>query len=316
MADRFLPATAAPIPPGTGRWPPPRDGVLGRAAVPPDVAWPPPFVPRHGQVVASEQGSAQGLLLSLFAAEPHLYVHTGLVAHEGDEVVVYETQGQLRAEIGGTPASRISGGVRRVAWNDFAKAQRFIAVFDPPPGVDADRAVAYARARLGAPFDALFDARDDTRLYCTELTARALSAGGWGPEPVAFSANPSLQVVISWMGIEAPELYSPASIVGPLTQVAIFSRYHSPRQLNAYFAAKLEIYRRFTADQRIGNVIDYSQFTGLRLRQPVQDFLAAVNAAAATWPPAADPADPELAQRVRALATLYLGTLPDDTAGS
>jgi hypothetical protein len=284
--------------------------------VPPDVAWPPPFVPGHGQVVASEQGSAQGLLLSLFAAEPHLFVHTGLVAHEGDDVVVYETQGQLRAEIGGTPASRIGGGVRRVPWNDFAKAQRFIAIFEPPPGLDVERAVAYARARLGAPFDAQFDARDDTRLYCTELTARALGAGGWRVESVAFSTNPSLQVVISWMGIEAPGLYSPASIVGPLAQVAIFSRYHSQQQLNAYFAAKLEIYRRFTADQRIGNVIDYSQWRGLRLRQPVQDFLAAVNAAATTWPPAADASDPGLTQRVQALATTYLGTLPDGTAGS
>jgi hypothetical protein len=118
------------------------------------------------------------------------------------------------------------------------------------------------------------------------------------------------------MGIEAPGLYSPASIVGPLAQVAIFSRYHSQQQLNAYFAAKLEIYRRFTADQRIGNVIDYSQWRGLRLRQPVQDFLAAVNAAATTWPPAADASDPGLTQRVQALATTYLGTLPDGATGS
>jgi hypothetical protein len=48
----------------------------------------------------------------------------------------------------------------------------------------------------------------------------------------------------------------------------------------------------------------------------VQDFLAAVNAAATTWPPAADASDPGLTQRVQALATTYLGTLPDGTAGS
>jgi hypothetical protein len=316
MAATFLPATPAPIPPGTGHWPPPRGGVVSRAAVPPDVAWPPPFVPGHGQIVASEQGSAQGLLLSLFASEPHLFVHTGLVAHEGDEVVVYETQGQLRAEIGGTPASRVGGGVRRVPWSDFARMQRFIAVFDPPPGLDVERAVAHARGQLGVPFDALFDDRDDTRLYCNELTARALTAGGWRPEAVPFSANPSLQVIINWMGVDATALYSAASIVGPLDQVAIFSRYHSPGQIAAYFAAKLELSRRFTADQRVGNVIAYSGLAGLSLRPPVQDFLAAVNAAAAAWPVTDDATDPDLTRRVQALAVLYLGPLPDGTTGS
>jgi hypothetical protein len=315
-ADTFLPASPAPIAPGAGRWPPPRDGLLRRADVPADVAWPPPLVPRHGHVVASEQGSAQGLLLSLFAAEPHLFVHTGLVAHEAGEVVVYETQGVLRAEIGGTPATRISGGVRRVPWDEFARDQRFVAVFEPPPGLDVDRAVAYARERVGLPFDPLFDARDDSRLYCTELTARALAAGGWTSQLVAFTANPSLRQILGWLGISADEIYSPTSIVGPLDQVAIFSRYHSPQQLMAYFAAKLEIYRRFTADQRLGNVIAYSPFRGLSLRQPVQDFLAAVNAAAPGWPAAAGPSDPELARRVRQLATTYLGPFPDATDGA
>jgi hypothetical protein len=284
--------------------------------VPADVAWPPPLVPRHGQVVASEQGSAQGLLLSLFAAEPHLYVHTGLVAHEAGEVVVYETQGVLRAEIGGTPASRISGGVRRVPWDEFARNQRFIAVFEPPPGLDVERAVAYARDRVGDPFDALFDAREDERLYCTELTARALAAGGWTAQPVAFTGNRSLQQVLGWLGVGADEIFSPASIVGPLEQVAVFSRYHSAQQLTAYFAAKLELYRRFTADQRFGNVIAYSSFRGLSLRQPVQDFLTAVNSAAPGWPAAVGPTDPELARRVRQLANLYLGTFPDAADGT
>ncbi|MBL8225473.1 MAG: hypothetical protein JNM50_09090 [Chromatiales bacterium] len=315
-ADTFLPASPAPIAPGSGRWPPPRDGLLRRAEVPADVAWPPPLVPRHGQVVASEQGSAQGLLLSLFSAEPHLFVHTGLVAHEAGEVVVYETQGVLRAEIGGTPAKRISGGVRRVPWDEFAREQRFIAVFEPPPGLDVERAVAYARDRIGAPFDPLFDAREDGRLYCTELTARALAAGGWTAQPVELTTNPSLQQVMGWLGIGASEIYSPGSIVGPLEQVAIFSRHHSPPQLTAYFAAKLELYRRFTPDQRLGNVIAYSPVRGLSLRQPVQDFLAAVNAAAPDWPATAGPADPELARRVRQLASTYLGAFPDAADGA
>ncbi len=292
--------------PRTGRWPPPR-GLLRARTSPATAAWPPPFRPREGQLVASEQGSAQGLFLSLFAAEPHDFVHTGMVVSDPDGLFVYETNGFLRAEIGGTPAQRVAGGARRVPWDEFAGSQRFVAVFDPPAGVDIDRAIGWLREHLGTPFDLRFDPRDDAALYCSELTAKALAAGGAPPPLAPFSANASLGAVRDWIGIGADGLYVPPAITGRGPAVALVSRWHSRRQVHAYFAAKRELHRRFTPDQPVGNVVSYSAWLGLRLRPTVQAFLAAVDAGADAWPEAEAPQPGALAERVAAIANQHLG---------
>lgn len=310
LADRFVPAGPAATSaaaPAHGRWPPSRGGLLRRRLPPAGADRPPPFVPRPGQLVASEQGSAQGLFLSLFAAEPHDFVHTGIVVTDPDGTFVYETNGFLRAEIGGTPADRVAGGVRRVPWEDFARDQRFVAVFDPPAGLDVGRTVDYLRGQLGTPFDLRFDPRDDAALYCSELTAKALAAGGFDPALASFNANPSLRTVRDWLGIDADGLYVPPAITGTGPPVALISRWHSRRQIHAYFAAKRELHRRFTADQPVGNVLGYSPWRGLRLRPAVQGFLAAVDAAAAGWPEADAPDRAALGARVAALARRHLG---------
>lgn len=309
IADGFL---ATPGAATAARWPPDRDRL--RAPRSPAAAWPPPLRPRPGQLVASEQGSAQGLFLSLFAAEPHDFVHTGMVVADPDGLFVYETNGFLRAEIGGTPAQRVAGGARRVPWDEFVGGQRFVAVFDPPAGLDVDRAIGWLRERLGTPFDLRFDPRDDAALYCSELTAKALAAGGAPPPLAPFNTNASLGAVRDWIGSIADGLYVPPAITGPGPPVALVSRWHSRRQIHAYFAAKRELHRRFTADQTLGNVIGYSPWRGLRLRPPVQGFLAAVDAAAEDWPEAEAPDTAALAARVAVLARQYLGVFPAPAA--
>jgi hypothetical protein len=313
LADGFIatPGAAAATP--IASWPPDRGRLRARPS-PPAAAWPPPFRPRPGQLVASEQGSAQGLFLSLFAAEYHDFVHTGMVVADRDGLFVYETNGFIRAELGGTPAQRVAGGARRVPWDDFVGSQRFVAVFDPPAGLDVDRSIGWLRERLGTPFDLRFEPRDDAALYCSELTAKALAAGGAPPSLVPFRTNASLGAVRAWIGITADGLYVPPAITGPGPPVALVSRWHSRRQIHAYFAAKHELHRRFTPDQPLGNVIAYSPWRGLRLRPAVQGFLAAVDAAAAGWPEAEAPDTAALAARVAVLAQLYLGAGPAPAA--
>jgi hypothetical protein len=89
--------------------------------------------------------------------------------------------------------------------------------------------------------------------------------------------------------------------------VALVSRWHSRRQVHAYFAAKRELHRRFTPDQPVGNVVSYSAWLGLRLRPTVQAFLAAVDAGADAWPEAEAPQPGALAERVAAIANQHLG---------
>ena len=71
----------------------------------------------------------------------------------------------------------------------------------------------------------------------------------------------------------------------------------SAREVEAYFAAKRELHRRFTDDQKIGNIWSWS-WRGLQLRPQVAAFLDA----SSLWPheAAADLADEWLGTFVQA----------------
>ena len=262
---------------------------------------------RSGQIVASEQGSPQSLFLSLLVAESLPWVHTGVVAIEGGVPWLYEAQGEIRPTLKGPPTRNIGGGVRRVPLDSFIERERFIGIFDPPPGVDGAAVARYARERYlqGTRFDAYFDTSDPSKVYCGEFTALALSAGGAPPRRISpFTANRSLGIMLDWLEIRSNAVIPAGMVVEDGRRVALLSAADSRAQIAAYFAMKDELHRRFTPEQKLGNVLSFSPIRMLGIQPEVQAFMDRVNDEAAAWDGLSSA---ELVARVRKIAAESFG---------
>ena len=229
----------------------------------------------HGQIVVSEAGGAMSLFFSLFAVDDTPWVHAGIVAVENGQTVVYEANGSFFPVPGLAPTATISGAVRRVGIERFVAGKRIVGLYAPAPHVDRERMVAFARAqwKRGAPFDPYFDTDDTNALYCTELVALALAAGGAPPEATAMrSANPSLAVARRWLGLRSDRVYLAGRLVATAQEVGRWSADLSGAQIDAYFAARHALHARFADDVRLGEVFLWSG-GGLRMRETVQRFV-------------------------------------------
>jgi hypothetical protein len=232
---------------------------------------------QSGQLIVSDAGAPDSLLLSLLGEEYSPFGHAGIVSIEDGKVYVYEGYATIRPFIAGPPTDAMSGRIRRVTIESYVKRQRVTAIYDPPASVDKAAVAAFARARHldGTQFDPYFDWRDHTRLYCTEFAALALQAGGMPmPALVRLRDNPSLAIALGWLKITAPQIVTATSLTLGAERVALLSLSYDADEIGAYFAAKRELHRRFTADQKLGNLFSWS-WRGLKLRPQIAAFLEA-----------------------------------------
>jgi|CXWL01.1.fsa_nt_gi hypothetical protein len=265
-------------------------------------------IPLHsGQIVASEQGSPQSLFLSLLVADSYPWVHTGILSIEDGIPWLYESQGQVRPTLSGPPNRNIGGGVRRVALESFIGRQRFVGIYEPPAGVDAARVAGYARQRYldGTPFDAYFNLQDPSKVYCGEFTTLALEAGGAPARHLsAISPNRSVRVVTDWLEIDTDTIVPAGAVVADAERVALLSSRHTRAQIDAYFALKDELHRRFTEDQKLGNVLSFSLISMLDFRPEVREYMNRVNEEAGDWEALSAE---DIRDRVQALAVEAFG---------
>lgn len=266
---------------------------------------------RDGQLVVSEQVAPRSLLLSLLSAEVSPWIHVGIIAIEGGKPYLYESNGQLRPTwSSGPPTATVGGGVRRMTLDWFVANQSHIAIHEPPAGADPAKLVAFARQSHArhVRFDPWFDLDDPERMYCTEFVALAMAAAGAPPvRTVPVNQNRSTGVVLDWLQIDAEYTIPAAALVADSERVALISRRHSPAQLSAWFALREELHRRFTPDQKVGNVLSFSAFTGLHFRPPVREAIRAVEIAARDW---GQLTEAEIDARVRQIAVERLGPWP------
>lgn len=244
---------------------------------------PPPELDYHGlglqsgQLIVSDSGGADSLLLSIMGETYTPFIHAGIVVIEDGKAVVYEGFANVGISFTKPPTDMMKGRIRRITLDHYIRRQRVTAIFDPPSYVDKDKVVAFAQARHRdrTPFDPYFDWRDHTNMYCTEFAALALHAGGAAlAEPVPIRDNPSLRKALMWLKITAPEIVTATSLTKDATGVALISRSHSTKQLDSYFAAKRELHTRFTSDQKLGNVWEKTM-VGLKLRPQIRAFFRA-----------------------------------------
>jgi hypothetical protein len=232
---------------------------------------------QSGQLIVSDAGAPDSLLLSLLGEQYSPFGHAGIVSIEDGKAYVYEGYATLRPFKAGPPTDAMRGRIRRVTIESYIRRQRIAAIYDPPASVDKSAVAAFARARHldRTEFDPYFDWRDHTRLYCTEFAALALQAGGMPlPTLVRLRDNASLGVALDWLKIAAPEIVTATSLTLGAERIALLSRRYDADEIGAYFAAKQELHRRFTAEQKLGNVWSWS-WRGLRLRPQVAGFLEA-----------------------------------------
>lgn len=262
---------------------------------------------RNGQLVVSEQGSPLGLLMSLLVADTSPWIHAGIVAIENEVPWVYESNGQIRPAWSSPPTASVSGGMRRMTLDWFVSNQTWIAIYDPPAGADPAKIVEFARQSYAQhiPFDAYFDLEDPSRMYCSEFVARALAAGNAPPVRTSvMNPNPSIRVIADWLQLRADMLIPAGALVEHSERVALISKKHNPAQFSAYFSLKRELHRRFTPDQKVGNVLSFSSFGGLGFQPPVRKVTRAVDRAAQDW---GSLTEAEIDARVRRIATQTLG---------
>ena len=129
--------------------------------------------------------------------------------------------------------------------------------------------------------------------------------------PVPYTphrANRSMRVVLDWLRIRSPGAIQADTLVRGANLVARLSVERTATEIRAMAAAKRELHRRFTCNQRVGNVFRRT-FDGIDFRPGVRVFLDRAVAlfhdrTVAPGPAAADAA-------VRRLADELFGPLPE-----
>ena len=227
-----------------------------------------------GQIIVTEHPGATALFLSLTAERFEPYVHVGLIVFEEGEPWVYDAMGIGLPMPWAQPNAHVRGGVRRLPLKNFLARRGIVAVYAPPAGVDAQAVARFAQAREaeGFPFDSHYDASDASRYYCAEFVARALESAGAQPfEPIPVTRNPSVRVALDWLDIDTRGLLLAGGLVDESRRVALMSADFTVTEIERYFVLKRELHRRFTDDQRLGNLL-YWRWQRLRLRPQVDAF--------------------------------------------
>ena len=273
---------------------------------------PPESALKSGQLLVWGKRDAAALFVGLFAEEFRPWSHIGIVSVEADGVYVYETNSAFVSTSDGPPTETATGGMRHMPFKDHVKADYIFGIYDPPPGIDTAKVVAFAREQFqrGARFDAYFDNQDHQALYCSELIALAFEAGGAAPARLTpVRKNKSYDVLRQWLHIHPSGFYLPADFTSPERQFALWSRDWSPAQIEALFAAQQELAARFGPTTSLGQLMRWNHFTSsmltaLQLRDGPQGF---IDASVAAW--AHDttglPDVPAIRRQVRQLADRY-----------
>ena len=239
-----------------------------------------------GQILINEKPTASTLFISLIGAEPKPFVHAGIIAIEQGEAWVYEAMGIAMPRLSGRPNERMRGGIRRVRFASFIGRGGIMAIHEPPAGTDPQRLVDFARlhAARRTGFDGYFDARDAERFYCIEFIARGIEAAG-GPTPsfTAVQRHDSLDVALKWLRIDAPQLWLASDVVDPQRRIALLSPTLTAAQINAWFAMRQELHRRFTPALRLGALFEW-RMQSIHYRPAVARYLDAGLAAALAEP--------------------------------
>jgi hypothetical protein len=263
-----------------------------------------------GQILLSEAPGPHGILFTLAPNRFFRFTHSAIIVlDEHGEPYVYDMSAEFKPSLASNPPDALHGGVRRTSFADYLAIHLYIEVFEPPTGVDRRKMAKKVRdiENAGVEFDAHWDFDDDEKLFCSEFIVDVLEAGG-APRPplIGLTENQSLLRVLRWFGVSSVESL-PAAALPREKLVAAFSRWPTRASATAYLEAKRELYRRFTPDQSIGDLLELDGLD-VKLRPPVEEFLDRAPALYVTASEA--PPEMEIRARIQHLAGEILGPFP------
>lgn len=269
-----------------------------------------------GQLLVWSHPGAAGLFVNLFAETFSPWTHIGVVSVEPDGVFVYDSNAELRVSADGPASVSGAGGLQRIPYARFLDSDRVYGLYDPPPEVDAQALVRFVQDhhRRRTPFDPRYDSTDPRALYCSELVALGFEAAGAGlPGLVPVRRHRSYDRLRAWLDLSSQGFHLPGQMVERGRAVAVWARGRNRAQIEALFAARAELARRFDAQTRLGLLMRWNDValglaSALALRDTPERFIQASEAALAGVPDeAVDPA--AVRREVGRLADAMLGAV-------
>lgn len=234
------------------------------------------FPLQTGQIVVSESSAPINLIYLLLYPEFSTFVHVGILEVTKEGHFVYDAGGTYKLGGGAAPPTdNVSGYVKKSSFSDFLEdVGGTVSIYAPPVGIDLDAVIAYAKQQVAGhtPFDAYFNYTDHSRLYCAEFVAQALEAGGVYPySTVPIKPNASMRVVLDWLKVRDEKILPVYQLLKANNWVGTLSKTDTLTELEVDRAVKYELYRRFTPDQKLGNVLDWGGL-GVELQHPIIQF--------------------------------------------
>ena len=215
---------------------------------------------RTGQLVLTEAPGDLSFFFPLVPKTFYRFTHAALLVFEDGQPFVYDIVGELSvldAIYADRPTDAVAGKVRRNTFYDYVKPNLYAEIYDPPEGVDPDKLAAWIQQKYRdeTPFDPYFDYADHDALFCTEFVSQALEAAGSKTiELVPRKPNASLKEGIAWLNVPDGKFLPAGLFADPKRYRGACGSFPNLNMVRSYYAAKREIHRRFTADQKLGNI--------------------------------------------------------------
>lgn len=232
-----------------------------------------PLMP--GQIIVSDNNKAINLIVTLTDVDYHRFSHAGIISIEDGKPYVYQAVAELRLLFKGSPTDLTKGFIKRTPLMSFLKDVTVSAIYDPET-VAMGQSMAEFAARSHAAkmqYDALFDASDRSKVYCSEFIVSAIESSGGAEIPLrARSRHPSIDIIYDWLSIEAKGHYFVTDLVANNHRAVLLSNKLSPSQIELYFLMREELHRRFSIDQKIGNIMSWTGF-GVAFRPQIKAFI-------------------------------------------
>jgi hypothetical protein len=271
---------------------------------------------RSGQIVLTESPDATSYLFVLLPKDFYPFTHAAIISVEDGEPWVYDVTGEVKTfPLKKRLMDNVEGKMYRRKLFEYVAPNLYAEIYDPPPGADGEKIAAYAREKYkeGVEFDAYFDFRDHSRLFCTELVALAVeSAGGAKVLPVPSNPNPSVIEGMTWIGVP-PGAGMPAGMFAdPAGYVGALGQFPTRSSAWLYFEAKKELHRRFTMDQRLGFVLTLDGNGRVDVRPEITAVTIQASHLFDKEAPPPEPGDPRMTAAVRKLAAEAFGPFAED----
>lgn len=230
---------------------------------------------KSGQIIVSDSNTALNLIVSLTDKQYHPYAHAGIISIERGKPYVYHAIAELRLLFKGSPTDLTKGFITRTPLITFLKGKTVVAVYNPLSAALGKSMADFAKRSHAEKlrYDALFDPTDRSKVYCSEFIVSAIEFGGGTPIPLRpRNRHPSIDTIYQWLSIETKAHYFVHDLVSNNDRVVLLSDSLTPGQVELYFTLREELHRRFTPDQKIGNIMSWTGY-GVALRPQVTLFI-------------------------------------------